>query len=98
MNDRPPKLETIEDWKRRYERIIMKGATDAQIIQQIENDGHIPIEERTAIIADWNARPEQVAAKKRKERTELISMIAIVCILTAIAIWWLLSGAPINIP
>ncbi len=97
MNDRPPKLQTIEDWKRRYERIILKGATDEQIIQQIENDGHISFEERTAIVAEWNARPEQVAAKKRKEFIGLVIMIAIVCILAAIVIWWLLSGAPIHI-
>ncbi|HRN70089.1 MAG TPA: hypothetical protein PLS49_02785 [Candidatus Woesebacteria bacterium] len=78
MNDRPPMLQTIEDWKRRYQNIIPVGSTDEDIIQQIQGDGCISYAERQAILAEWNSRPEQVDKLKRKEKNELTLMIIIV--------------------
>lgn len=98
MNDRPPVPKTVEEWMTKYHYVLRPNLTIEDMLVQVQIDRNLSLQERKAIVEEYRNRPEQVAARKRKERFQVFIMIVIACILAAIAIWWFLSGMSIHIP
>jgi hypothetical protein len=96
MNDRPKYPTTVEEWVEKNKSIIPKGATMQQIVEQIENDFDIPQPFRQVILDEWNARPEQVEAKRIQERKEMKSLLITSGLVLILLVYWLLSGMPIH--
>lgn len=98
MNDRPPVPKTVEEWMTKYHYVLRPHLTIEDMLVQVQIDRNLSLQERKAIVEEYRNRPEQVAARKRKERLEFFIIMTIAILLASIVIWWTLSGMPINFP